>query len=161
MTTGIALRPVPIVHPEQVEAMRQLRNAGRHGFANDQREIGIDDQQAWWLANRRTMRGWLYLTQDGSTAGYGLLRQSEDGRWWSSVAVAPIFQGLGFGIQIMRHLFQVADGELWAEVLKTNEPSLRMHKPDEWDAPIDQGDRWLLRAKVETRGVSLEGAPYP
>lgn len=161
MTTIAALRPVPIVHPEQVEQMRQLRNAGRHGFANDQREIGIDDQQVWWLANRRTMRGWLYLTSDGSTAGYGLIRQTDDGRWWSSVAVSPLFQGKGFGTQIMRHLFQSVDGELWAEVLKENRASFTMHRPDEWEVAEDQGDRWLLRAKVEQRGATLEGAPYP
>ena len=161
MTTGTRLRPVPIVHPEQVEIMRRLRNEGRHSFANDQREIGVEDQQVWWNTNRRTMRAWLYHTEDGSVAGFGMLRQVDDGSWRSSVAVAPLFQGNGYGTEITRHLFATVDGALWAEVLKTNEASLRMHKPDEWAEPLDQGDRWLLRARVEERGASLEGMPYP
>jgi hypothetical protein len=39
------------------------------------------------------------LYQDAAlfVVGYGLLRQTEDGRWWSSVAVLPSYTGRGYG----------------------------------------------------------------
>ncbi len=162
-TEAMTLIPRRIETDADVQVMRELRNEGREGFAHDQSYIQEERQRLWWATNKRHMLGWLYsvlvtsvLPDDGSqikaTMGYGLLRQTlDDGRWWSSVAVAPWARGHGYGTQIMRHLVGEAPGRVWAEVLEHNTASLRMHEPSRWEEVGLENGVYLLR----TRGYGL------
>ena len=109
------LRVVPVSNWGHAETMRFIRNTCRAGFAHDTAKIGRRAQRIWWDTNRRRMVAALYYVGD-APVGYGLLRQSEDGRWWSSVAVLPRFGGAGFGRAITQHIVrQSPDGVVWAE----------------------------------------------
>ncbi len=151
-TETMTLTPRRIETDADVQAMRELRNEGRAGFAHDQSYIQEERQRLWWATNKRHMIGWVYSGAAGKVLGYGLLRQTlDDGRWWSSVAVASWARGMGYGTQIMRHLVDEAPGRVWAEVLESNTASLRMHEPSRWEVVGLENGVYLLR----TRGYGL------
>lgn len=143
MTTGVKLLAEPVVLPSQVQTMREIRNSGRHGFLHDQHEISKTEQRAWWESNKDRVKAWLFYAVYGVVA-YGALRQTEDGRWWSTCAVLPAHGGNGYGTQVMRFLTANAGGPVWAEVAKFNVASFKMHKPDEWRVVEEDDERWLL-----------------
>src|SRR6266852_9598119 len=79
--------------PEDVESLRQVRNATAWGFSHDTSQISPEQQRGWWATMRGKVRGWLYRLPAGDVVGFGVLRQTDDGRWWNSVGVLPAFAG--------------------------------------------------------------------
>ncbi|MEO8082515.1 MAG: GNAT family N-acetyltransferase [Ardenticatenales bacterium] len=143
------LRVVPVTNWGHAETMRFVRNTCRAGFAHDTAKIGRRAQRAWWQANRTRMVAALYYVGD-APAGYGLLRQSEDGRWWSSVAVLPRFGGIGFGRAITQHLVrQSPDGVVWAEARKDQPAACALHRADDWEVIGEDAERWHYRTRPD------------
>ncbi len=126
------LRAERIERLGQVELLRRIRNACRDGFSHDTHEISPIQQRTWWQAHRGRMRAWLYA--DGDTfVGYGLLRQTEDGRWWSSVAVLPEHNGRGYGGTITADLVRRSDEPVWATARLDNPAAIRLHREADWE----------------------------
>jgi hypothetical protein len=129
---GLTARPV--LDDDDVEWLRAIRNTCRGGFSNDTSVITAPQQAAWWAANRATLVACLYADGKGSIVGYGLLRQTDDGRWWSSVAVLPQHGGRGYGGAITRHIIrQSPTGVVWATARNDNPPAQRLHCAADWD----------------------------
>lgn len=107
-----------------VEALRQLRNAG-HEWLRDTHEIGEYEQRAWWLT-RDTARLRAYLITDdaGETVGAGVLSLRAD-RWWITVLVTPDRRGQGIGTFVYRLLICASPGDVWAEIREDNDLSRR------------------------------------
>lgn len=143
----------PVETDEHVEMLRQVRNLCRDGFAHDNREISQAAQTAWWIVMRGRVKAWLYWSEDGligDMVGYGLLRKTDDGRWWNSVAVMPQFTHQGYGGAITADLLTKHDGEVWAEARVDNVPAMRLHRMADWELLgfVDGRAQFRSRTKV-------------
>jgi GNAT superfamily N-acetyltransferase len=134
----------PIESTDDVEALRVVRNSCKAGFAHDNAYISQAVQRAWWVAMRGRVRGWLYWLDVEAFAavliGYGLLRQTEDGRWWTSIAVLPQHGGQGYGKAIMADTIRRHDGTVWSEARLDNPAAMKIHPPEDWEL-ISQDER--------------------
>lgn len=130
VSLGLVARPVSIV--DDVEALRQIRNACKDGFAHDNDEISVPQQQAWWALMCSFVKAWLYW-HGLEVVGYGLLRQTDDGRWWSSVAVLPEAAGHGYGGAITADLIRRSDTRVWAEARLDNPVAMKLHRTADWE----------------------------
>ena len=85
---------------EEVETLRQIRNAGRQWMTRDTTEITIDQQRAWWqtACHDPALNVWLF-SEAATDIGYGLLRREAD-RLWCSLAVLPRHRGQGYGVTL-------------------------------------------------------------
>lgn len=128
------LTPVPVERPDQVELLRWIRNTCRAGFSADRNVITPAQQVRWWAEMRGKVVAYLYAVADGRVAGYGLLRATDDGRWWSSVAVLPAFGGAGRGGAITRHIIRQSPvGVVWASARNDNQAALKLHCAADWE----------------------------
>jgi hypothetical protein len=127
---------------EQVEALRHIRNSARGTFAHFNGTIAFHKQQAWWgrMQAEGRVEAWLYYQPRAVPSayssyelrGYGMLRM-EDGQWWNSVAVLPLYHGMGYGSFITHDLIARRDEPIYAAVLKSNPSGLKMHHADDWE----------------------------
>lgn len=118
------MRVRAVTTEQDVETLRQIRNAGREWMTRDTSEISPEQQRDWWAArDPETCLVYLF-SHDGADVGYGLLRL-DGGSWWVSLAVAPEHRGKGHGTAIYRWLVPVVSAPIWAEILTANGPSLR------------------------------------
>lgn len=118
------MHAIAVTTEEQAEQVRQIRNAGREWMTRDTREIGPDEQAAWFRNGGATSAR-IWLMYEAETAiGYGLLRREGD-RVWCSLAVLPQHRGHGYGTAIYRYLALSTAESVWAEILADNTPSLR------------------------------------
>jgi GNAT superfamily N-acetyltransferase len=134
---GLLARPIEI--DEDVETLRLIRNACKDGFSHDNSEISQQQQEAWWTLMRGKVKGWLYWV-GGEVVGYGLVRQTDDQRWWTSVAVLPDCAGRGYGGAITADLARRLSCAVWATARLDNPAALRLHRVDDWDE-IGRDDR--------------------
>lgn len=116
---------------EDVEGLRLIRNACKDGFSHDNDEISMQQQAAWWVLMRDKVKAWLYWVEL-DVVGYGLLRQTDDGRWWTSVAVLPQHAGKGYGGAITADLVRRADEPVWATARLDNPAAMRLHREADW-----------------------------
>lgn len=117
---------------EDVEILRQIRNACKDGFAHDNATISEPAQRAWWVLMHSRIKAWLYWHK-ADIVGYGLLRQTDDGRWWSSVAVVPQAAGHGYGGAITADLVRRTDEPVWAEARLDQPKAMRLHRVGDWE----------------------------
>lgn len=144
-----------VYHMADVLKMGRIRNEQRASFAHDTTPIDDDRQRAWWAEQRNRVRAWLYTDDAGATVGYGLLRQTEDGRWWSSVAVLGQFAGQGYGRMIMRHLIGSTPHMVWAEARNDNPAAVRLHNDLEWETLGADNDRVFFRTRPKVKAAQL------
>lgn len=128
----LLLNAWPIESSEDVEILRQIRNACKDGFSHDNNAISQPAQEAWWVLMRDRVRAWLYW-HEADIVGYGLLRQTDDGRWWSSVAVVPSAAGHGYGGAITADLIRRIEEPVWAEARLDNPAAMRLHRMGDWE----------------------------
>lgn len=128
----LGLVATPIVGPDDVELLRRIRNACKDGFAHDNDEISVPQQEAWWKRMCSSVKGWLYW-HGYKAVGYGLLRKTDDGRWWSSVAVLPESAGYGYGGAITADLIRRSDTRVWAEARLDNPAAMKLHRSADWE----------------------------
>lgn len=126
---GLLARPIEL--RSDVEVLRLIRNACKDGFSHDNEEISPQQQEAWWTLMREKVRGWLYWV-GGEIVGYGLLRQTDDERWWSSVAVLPDCMGKGYGGALTADLVRRVPHVVWATARLDNPAALKLHRPEDW-----------------------------
>lgn len=108
-----------------VETLRQIRNSGRQWMTRDTHEITPEQQRAWWDAlDHAGTKVWLF-SESATDIGYGLVRLEQPLRCWCSLAVLPRYRGQHYGTQIYRWLALSQAGDVWAEILADNTPSLR------------------------------------
>lgn len=148
------LTPHRVEDDSDVEAVRMIRNACRAGFAHFTGEISRDQQAAWWEAGAGRLIGYLYTTSRREVVGYGLLRQTDDGRWWSSVAVLPSHAGRGYGGAITAHVIRCAPGGVvYAEARLDNPAAVALHRAEDW-ARTGEADglaHFVTRSDILTR----------
>lgn len=127
---GLGVRQITDEH--DVETLRCIRNATKDGFSHDNHTISQTEQQEWWGRMKTKVRGWLYI-HGTETVGYGLLRQTEDGKWWSSVAVLEQFAGHGFGGAITADLVRRHPEYVYATARLDNPAALAIHRKVDWN----------------------------
>jgi len=136
----LGLRAFQVESGIQVEVLRLIRNECRDGFAHDNEVISEIAQRAWWVANRGLVAAWLYSyggrpPDTGvapETVGYGMLRQTADGRWWSSVGVSPQHTGRGYGGAITADVVRRCNKPVWASARLDNPAAVALHRAADW-----------------------------
>lgn len=127
---GLVARP--ILEGDDVETLRLIRNACKDGFSHDNEEISQQAQAAWWIVMRGRVKGWLYWS-GAEVVGYGLLRQTDDGKWWSSVAVLPDQAGMGYGGAITADVVRRMPNIVWATARLDNPAAMKLHRSTDWE----------------------------
>jgi len=115
-----------------IETIRRIRNAGRMNMTGDVSEISPERQQRWWASVSelppKDFVAVVYWSGDDAGSmcvGYGILSRRGDGRLYVSLAVDPTMRRTGAGRFIYEDLAMRANEPIYAEILKTNEPSIR------------------------------------
>lgn len=149
----LGLMARPIESDEDVETLRLIRNACKDGFSHDNSEINQQQQAAWWSLMHDKVRGWLYWV-GSEVVGYGLIRQTDDQRWWSSVAVLPDCAGKGYGGAITADLARRSPRAVWATARLDNPAALRLHRTEDWDDLGSDGRLVTYRTKPHVYHVA-------
>ncbi len=145
------LRARAICFEQDALIMGRIRSAQAAGFSHDHNPISDDQQRAWWRKHFARLSGWLYEDGDRNVVGYGLLRQEDDGRWYSSVAVDPAHTGHGYGRTITTHLVTFFPFEVWASARNDNPAAQRLHDDLIWDVLGADNDLTFYRTKPKVR----------
>lgn len=141
----LTARPVWAV--DDVLTMGAIRDRQRAGFSYDTAPISPAQQLAWWERQQYRLIAYLYEDGDGNTVGYGCLRQEDDGRWYSSVAVLPEFGGHGHGRTITTHLVLSVSCDVWASARNDNPAAQQLHDRLVWDTLGADNDRTYYRTR--------------
>lgn len=129
---GGVLRAAKVCSLGDAVVMGRIRDAQRATFTGDTGPISDEQQRVWWGRNRNRVKAWLYADEAGTIIGYGALIQGEDGRWASSVAITPGYQGRGYGSRILSHMVNAVGHPIFARALLSNPPACAMHNGREW-----------------------------
>lgn len=132
-------------------AMGAIRDRQRGGFSHDTSPIDAARQLAWWRTNRNRLLAYLYTDGAGAVVGYGCLRQEDDGRWYSSVAVDADHAGHGYGKAITAHLILAVGHEVWASARNDNPAAQKLHDPLLWVALGADNDLTYYRTRPKIR----------
>jgi len=131
-----------------VNCMRLIRNQGRAGFSNDNREVTEEEQWGWWRANHDKLHAWLY-SQHGEVVGFGMIKQAEDG-WHPSAGVWIKHIGRGLGGKIVDMLADEAKAlgiTLYAQAKLDNPAAVKTHHADRWDKTGEDDTYAYFRSK--------------
>ena len=119
------------IGPEDLEFLRQLRNAERQWFF-DQNEVTPEAQAAWHRSLSASPNNHWFMVRVGDRrAGCFSIKVGDDGRAYvGSILLAPQFRGQGVMTTAMAAAMDQLGGELryYTEVLAENDPSLNLFK---------------------------------
>lgn len=149
--TRPALTAHPVLADADVLTMGRIRSAQAEHFSNDRAAFDDARQLAWWRANQARVIAMLYADAAGADVGYGCLRQDEDGRWWSSVAVAPGHEGRGHGRTITAHLILSVPFDVWASARTDRPKAQALHNPLLWEVVGADNDLIWYRTRPKVR----------
>lgn len=150
------LTAMPVANEHGVELLRTMRNATRQGFSYFNDEISAADQAAWWERMRGKVLAWIYATARGLIVGFGVLRQTDDGRWWTTTGILPEHRGHNYGKAIMHDLVTRSPEPPWSAARRDNLAAQKLHVVEEW-IKILQDDRLIY---YRARGpYDLVGVP--
>lgn len=94
---------------DDLDFIRETRNAGRHNMTRDTSVIYPHDSDVWWAGTPNA-----YIAEvDGESVGYAVLREVGSDLY-ISLAVAPEHQGRGYGTEIYRHFHPLVKAEIWS-----------------------------------------------
>lgn len=134
VTLGLGAHPV--TSDWEVEVLRVLRNQTKEGFSYDNSEITWQQQQDWWAAMQGRVKAWLYMLDGPGAAvtviGFGVLRQTDDGRWWATVGVPSMYAGKGYGGALTADMVRRVPHPVWGAARLDNVPARRLHRPLDW-----------------------------
>jgi ribosomal protein S18 acetylase RimI-like enzyme len=144
--------------PEDVEALRVIRNECRLFMTRDQSEISPKRQAEWW---KRDDKGLLFLfdchsdtlgTDFGPSVGYGRLAPAAGAAWWLSGGLVEACRGCGLGRHLFGFLSSVVQefGKIpCLEVLVSNTRAIAVYEtlgfiqgPDDKDGVRVMGKGW-------------------
>lgn len=151
------LEAYPVLTMTDVLEMGQIRHICRAGFSSDNSPIGAERQVAWWRLHRERVEAWLFRDGAGNTVGYGALLQQDDGRWVSSVAVLPGFEGRGYGKQITTWTVLRVDHAVYARARMDNPPARRLHDDHIWDTITadNENEYYITRPKIRQARLAV------
>ncbi len=127
----MTLRPLFVKHLDQIERVRLIRNECAAGFSNYTDQIAEGAHWAWW--EREKPLAWLYARPDGIVVGFGMLRQDEQGRWVTVVAVLPEYGGQGHGKAITHDIVTRSPGPCFATARRDNPAAVKLHVTEDWE----------------------------
>lgn len=125
--------------PDQVEILRQLRNATRGTYSNSNQEISTNEQQVWWERHHETLMAW-YLSVDDEPAGFAVLTilpeatprvglpRKLEGCATTTAGVLPKFRGKGLGYMLMGLLEDATGCPLVACARLDNPGGMKCHR---------------------------------
>jgi GNAT superfamily N-acetyltransferase len=131
------LTAVRITNNEQVEDLRQMRNACRGTYTNDNSYITKGMQRVFWKKNKDNIVGFLYYN-DSDLIGFGILKKI-DSKYYSSVGVHPLAQGHGYGKELTHMLINSIPDDVWGVALDDNIGGIKMHTKEDWEFVSDDG----------------------
>jgi hypothetical protein len=145
----------PLLTLADVLLLGQIRNEGRLSFSHDTSEIDGPRQIAWWHANKARLEPWLFDNEAGETVGYALLRQEDNSRWYSSLAVRKGHNGHDYGRQMLAWLVARWPFEVWATARADNPAACKLHDPLLWEACGAHDGLILYRTRPKIRTSKL------
>jgi GNAT superfamily N-acetyltransferase len=147
----------PVLTEADALAMGRVRDRQRAGFSADTTRIDDNRQVAWWRRNRERVAAWLFEDVAGALVGYGALLQQDDGRWVSSVAVLPGFEGRGHGKAITTWTVLAVEHAVYARARLDNPPARKLHDDLIWELVTADNDNeyYVTRPKVRVAQVAL------
>lgn len=152
-----ALVARPVLTDADALALGRIRDRQRAGFSADTTPIDDARQLAWWRRQRERVEAWLFADTDGNTVGYGALLQQDDGRWVSSVAVLPGFEGRGYGKAITTWTVLSVEHAVYARARLDNPPARKLHDDLIWQLVTADNDNeyYVTRPKIRRAQAAL------
>lgn len=113
--------------PDDLEAMRVVRNTCREFMTGNTREIDITAQICWFASLDPAETKPFVFRVGGAPIGYGLVRRL-NGDWWLSGGLLPPWRGRGYGKRLFAALAAVAGKPCWLDVRKDNAAGRRTYE---------------------------------
>ena len=118
---NLRLRPLTA---DDLETVRQLRNANRHAFFDD-REISAEDQRRWFERLPARPVQFMVIEFDQCVIGTISVAETSAGKEIGNLILDPQYRGRGIMRQAVEQL-TVEPGRCLAEIKADNEPSQRV-----------------------------------
>ncbi len=133
----MGLRIKQLEHFQHAVDIAKVRNSGREFMTHDQHELTYAEQMDWYhntylpenkQGNLYGYAGYLAL----KPAAYGLISRRE-GSMWLTGAIAPAYQGQGYGRQLFEFMTAYTVGllnerQVMLDVLETNERAIKLYE---------------------------------
>ena len=125
---------IRVLTKDDLETVRQLRNGSRHAFFDD-REIAADQQARWFerLGDRQV--SFFVIEVDGRVVGTISVSETPHGREIGNLVLDPAYRGQGIMKRAVEQL-TTEPGTYFADVKKSNEPSLRVFAATGFDPTV-------------------------
>lgn len=139
MTVAPVVTATRIETPEDVEILRQIRNATRGTYSFSNTEISTTEQDVWWAKYRENLIGYL-IAVDGETAAYAVLTimpeaipraglpRKLEACATTVVGVLPAFRGMGLVYRAMDLLEGATELPLVACARLDNPAGIKAHR---------------------------------
>lgn len=148
MMSGISL--AEIENGYHAEQMRVCRNEVRQFMTHNKAEILPQEQAEWYAETYLPAReagelfGYIVRDEDEMPLGYGLISK-RDGRWWVSGGLTEDARGKGAGYFLFEQMTMMIHEDLrseeaWLDVLRGNEPALKLYRKLGYTAVRDSAD---------------------
>lgn len=113
-----------LLHEEQAELIRTVRNNARQFMTRDTAYITHEDQVRWFTRYQDDINQHLYIYhEDDALVGYTYL-VLRNGLWWGTLVVVPEQQGKGYGTKLYKEMIRLAH-VVYIEIYSDNEHSLK------------------------------------
>lgn len=107
--------------PEQVEALRRLRNECREFMTYHREEISPEQQQQWWSTADHDHL-WCYLYTEGDNQdylGFSVVKRRE-GRMYVTWGLSASARGRRLGYDLGEHTLSACQGDAYGNLLESN-----------------------------------------
>jgi len=118
---NVRLRPLTA---DDLETVRQLRNANRHAFFDD-REISAEDQRRWFQRLPGRPVRFMVIELDQRVVGTISVAETSAGKEIGNLVLDPRYRGRGIMRRAVEQL-TAEPGRYLAEIKADNEPSQRV-----------------------------------
>ena len=152
MMSGISL--AEIENGYHAEQMRVCRNEVRSFMTHNKAEILPQEQAEWYAETYLPAReagelfGYIVRDEDDMPLGYGLISK-RDGLWWVSGGLTEDARGKGAGYFLFEQMTMMIHEDLrseeaWLDVLRGNEPALKLYRKLGYTAVRDTEDLLVM-----------------
>lgn len=116
------LKSIPIITPEQVEAMRIIYNDNLDMLSTSPIPFRTyQEQQDWWNENKTHLKAFLYVLNDDITDTIAFSVLTNRGRFYTPIiAISKNHWGKGYGKEIIFDYIEKANSPLAGSQLQSN-----------------------------------------
>jgi RimJ/RimL family protein N-acetyltransferase len=130
----MAAMRIRLLTKDDLEIVRKLRNGSRHAFFDD-REISEEQQAQWFERLPGRPVSFFVIEVDGRVVGTISVSETPHGREIGNLVLDHAYRGQGIMRRAVEQLTK-EPGTYFADVKKTNEPSLRVFASTGFDETV-------------------------